>query len=401
MATDKNGKTLPKGITMRSDGRYMGRFTYAGERYTLYDEDNPKRLKKAMEDMRYELEHGIYGDGDKMILNKWFKIWIDEYKENKVKATTLAGYKSRYELYAKKKLGKMKLKDIKTIHIQKMYNEMLEKGMTVGSVKNLNIVLSNMFRFALHSDYILKNPCVGIDWPKESKEEVRVLSPEEQQRFLKAANGNRFETLYIVAFSTGLRVGELTGLTWDDIDFVNENLNVNKTLVYIYDEQEKRYVFRYQTPKTKGSTRCIPLIPETVKALKKYKLLQNARKIDLGDKWKPLEGFNNLIFTTGFGTPMQETFVRKRIHCLINKINKDEDKEAKKQERTSRKFELFSPHAMRHTFATRAFESGMEPQVVQYIMGHNSLTMTSRYTHIMEEKRKSEIQKIQESIKIS
>ena len=120
MAVDKNGKPLPKGVSPRADGRYMGRFTYAGERYTLYDDDNPKRLKKAMDDMRYELEHGLYGSSKNITLDKWLDEYLKTYKEPILKESTVNHYRLYYRLYIQPDMGKKYIKDIKGIHVQKL-----------------------------------------------------------------------------------------------------------------------------------------------------------------------------------------------------------------------------------------------------------------------------------------
>lgn len=134
MAKDKNGKQLPPGITLRSDGRYMGRFTHAGQRYTLYD-DNVKHLRKAMDDMKYELEHGLRGKIDNVTLDKWVKIWLTEYKQNAVKDSTYVLYQNYYTWYISPQIGKIKVKDIKNVHIQKMINSMRDKDLSQNTMK--------------------------------------------------------------------------------------------------------------------------------------------------------------------------------------------------------------------------------------------------------------------------
>lgn len=106
MAVDKNGKKLPAGITQRADGRYMGRFMYKGEQYTLYDKKSPKQLQKAMNDLRYELEHGLYANASKVNVENWFLTWMEEYKANTVKASTYSLYETYYNTYIKEKTGK-------------------------------------------------------------------------------------------------------------------------------------------------------------------------------------------------------------------------------------------------------------------------------------------------------
>lgn len=116
MALDKNGKELPKGITLRSDGRYMGRFTFKGETFTVYDR-NLKALKKKLTDRQYEVEHGIFAKEENITVEGWFNVWMKEYKENSVKIGTIISYKACFKNYICPMLGKKKLADVRPEHI--------------------------------------------------------------------------------------------------------------------------------------------------------------------------------------------------------------------------------------------------------------------------------------------
>ena len=119
MAVKKDIQNLPKGITLRADGNYMGRFSYYGERYTLYDKD-VKKLQKKLEELRYELEHGLYAKENKITIDDWFHTWIKEYKVPSVKRGTIGVYEDTYSSYIKKPLGKKKLKDLRPEQIQNL-----------------------------------------------------------------------------------------------------------------------------------------------------------------------------------------------------------------------------------------------------------------------------------------
>lgn len=119
MALDKNGKTLPKGITwIEKKQLYMGRFMYQGISYTLYDK-KLRDITKKLADKRYEVEHGLFGKADKLTLNTWFEIWLREYKVQKIKKTTLQNYLSLYNNHLRNGLGMRFLSQIKSIYIQR------------------------------------------------------------------------------------------------------------------------------------------------------------------------------------------------------------------------------------------------------------------------------------------
>lgn len=393
-AKEKNRKQLPPGVSRRKDGRYQGRFTYKGKRYTLYDKDL-KKLVKKISDMKYELEHGIQGDASNVIFDKWFQVWLNEYKKNIVKESTYISYEANYLHYVKPYIGNMKLEEIGTIDIQKLYNRLLELNLSVGTVELVNANLCNIFRQAVKSGLITKNPCSGVVIPREKKKEPRVLTMYEQTLFLQAIQGDFYETLYLLALFTGLRIGEVTGLTWDDIDFKNSFMVINRTLLYLKDPITKRYVFKFQTPKSSTSQRIIPLLDVLLNLLKEHQKKQFVLKKKMGEKWKPLKGFENLIFTTRFGTPVQEVYIVKKMDLITGRMNNLEYENAKREGRRPALMEKITPHTLRHSFATRAFEYGMTPKSVQEFLGHSNLNITMNlYTHVTLEKKFKEMNKM-------
>lgn len=394
-------KKLPQGITIRPDGRYMGRFTYAGERYTLYDNDNPKRLKKAMEDMRYELEHGLYGSGNKITLNKWFDEYINVYKTPVLKESTVNHYRLYYRLYIENSLGKKFIKDIKGIHIQKLYNELAAKGMKSNTIKKVANILHSALKQAVRENLIMSNPCESAVIPKTEKRERQVLTAEEQRCFLEfvksSARWGRYYPFFVTAFGTGMRIGELLALKWTDLDFKEKNISVSKTLQYIQMEGSRECRFVVQTPKTKQSTRTIPMLDNVAASLKAHKEAQRKDIIILGDIWQKSNNKDlcNLVFTTETGNPIDRNSINRTIKSIVEKINIQENERARKENRPAIIIPRFSAHSMRHSFATRCFEADIPPKMVQTFLGHSNLATTMDiYTHVVEENKKEEIQKI-------
>mgnify|MGYP003373835328 CR=1 FL=1 len=392
MAKDKNGKQLPPGVTQRPDGRYMGRFTYQGERYTLYDNSDPKRLRKAMEDKRYELEHGLRGKIDNVTVDKWAKIWLTEYKANSVKPSTYVLYTNRYTWYIAPQIGKLMVKDIKNAHIQKIVNSMKSQGYSRSTIKKAYAVISDMMNYAVKNDMIPKNPCTGVVIPKEEPRERRVMSAEEQEQFEEYMRGDPCETIFIVALYTGMRIGEVLGLTWDDVDFKNNQIRINKTLVCLQKGKGEKCTHAFQTPKTNSSIRTIPMVSKVSKAFKLHKWQQSTLRMETGKLFRPQAGFENLVFVSDSGSPLYETFVNRHLKKIVTEINERENEAAAKEKRKPVIFKSVSPHTLRHTFATRAFEKGMKPKTVQEILGHSSLNMTmDLYTHVTESTKAEEM----------
>lgn len=371
-------KKLPKGITLRADGYYMGRFTYYGERHTLYDKDI-KNLKKKLDDLRYELEHGLYAKESIITVNDWFHTWIDEYKKPTVKHGTVGVYEDTYDSYIKQPFGKKKLKDLRPEQIQNLYNTLNTQGFSRNTIELVSVVLSGMYKQAYKNQKIRMNPVPLATLPKmPERKERRVLTREEQKIFMETAKNHQYYYVFELALSTGMRSGELRGLEWEDIDFQNKMIHVRGTLV------QNRYGFYKDTPKTQSSYRDIPMLENVYNLLKQRKVQQSEQKILLGNHWKTLENLENLVITTSTGHPLGKGYLNNAIDTLTARIQKIQPD-----------FKELTPHTMRHTFATRCIENGMEPQVLKTILGHSKLSMTmDLYAHVLPDTKSKEIQKI-------
>lgn len=400
MAVDKNGKKLPAGITQRPDGRYMARFQYKGEQYTLYHKTSVKQLVKDMNNMKYELEHGLYASAKKVKVDDWYNAWMNEYKAHTVKKSTFDLYDTYYNIYIKNILGKKIIQDLKPIHIQKLYNDMAKRGLKENTIIKVNTIICSMLQQAVKNEMIFKNPCVSVDIPKTEKTEKQILSAEQQDEFLQFIRSSnrwkKYHTLFTVALGTGMRIGELLALNWSDIDYNEKTIEINKTLQYLYNKEKKKYEYVMQTPKTKTSKRIIPLLDSLAFLLKKHRKEQQELRMSLGDKWQPLnkEGFGNLVFTTEFGRPFDRNSINRAISSIVTEMNKKREK--------GNEFPNFSPHCFRHTFATRCFENGIPPKVVQEYLGHTTIQMTmDLYTHVMKETKQDEIKKLDNVFKLA
>lgn len=384
---------LPKGITLRKDGLYMGRFKYQNETYTIYGK-NLKKLEKQLSELRYEVTHGLKGKGDNMALNAWFEIWLYDYKSKTIKDSTMIRYEDQYKQNIKKQLGQKKLSQIKPIMLQRLFNQMVNDGYSTKTIADTYNVLHSMFKMALQNNIIFRNPCDAVILPKTTEKERRVLTIEEQKDVLEHAKGRVCEQQIRVALGTGMRAGELQGLTWDDIDFDKREIRVNKTLVYIRDRASGKYYFKFQTPKTKSGTRTIPMQEDVYNALKRQKVQIKEMQM-LASNWNQLPGFENLVFLNVTGRPRQGIDFRNDLLRIENAINKERKRVAEQEGTSYEPIAHIYPHCLRHSFATRCFEAGIDAKTVQNYLGHSSFAITmDLYTHVTEDKAHSEMQKL-------
>lgn len=375
---DRNGEELPKGISIKKNG-YEGRFQYQREKYWVNDSELKTCVKK-LNNLRYEVEHSLYTKKTNYTVDQWFIIWIREYKSLSSKEGTVQVYEDSYRNYIKKMLGSKKIKDISSVLIQKLYNDLFRNGYSTNTIEIVASVINGMYKQALRNKMIQDNPASLATIPRNNtiKKERRVMSSLEQNLLLDYAKGTVHYNLYLLSLATGMRSGEVRGLEWSDVDFKKKTIHVTGTLIYVNGK------YKRTTPKTLTSNRNIPMLDSVATMLKQQKQLLSELKLQLGDSFQPKKEFANLIFYNEHGDPINRDRYRKVLNSIIKKINQD-----------GHVFPGISPHTFRHTFATRCIEQGMKPNTLKTILGHSKLSMTmDLYAHVMPDDKSDEMQKI-------
>lgn len=376
MGKSLRGKELGAGITQRKDGLYQARFTNRfGKRQTVY--------AKTLNEIRYKLREEQCEDEkafnviDKnMTLDEWFEIWLNTCKKN-CRNSTKSSYITHYKR-VQKTLGWRKLTSLNLIILQDTFNELVSDNARRNSKK----ILVDMLNKAVDSDMLVKNVAKQLNTvvSKEEKNKKRVLTINETTIFLKYAEGRFYYNLFVLALETGMRVGELCGLSWEDVDFTKKVIEVRHTLCYF--SKDGKYTFELHDTKTNNGKRKIPLTTRAIQALKCQK---KQKQIIVMSGKTAREGFENLVFITKNNQPTQQFLIKECIDLIVNNINRD-----------NIAFEPFTPHTFRHTFATRAIEYGMTPKTLQSILGHGTLQMTmDLYCHVTETTMFDEMMKLE------
>ena len=406
-------RKLPKGITRCKDGRYQARYTCDGHRYSLYGRDveelalrleqaklQAEEKKKAVQQYQEmlllrEQERPRCG----LTLNQWYELWLNEYKCTTVKQGTVDSYRCMYEYYIRDTLGDKLLAEIRSDELQRFFNDMNRSGYSKSTLSLTSVVIGSMFRQAVKNDLIGRNPVDACTLPRGRKKvaERQALSERQQERLLEAAQGNPVEGILRLALGTGMRIGEITGLQWDDINWKKNELNVRTTLKQ-YRENRGFYL---DLPKTGSSARTIPLLPEMVRVLKEEQGKRKEEKKTAGTMWRPLPGMDQLVFLQKDGTPVSGQLVRQQLGRLIDGMNGICPSAVKRKSGNGNNraeaepMPHLTPHILRHTFATRAIERGIPPKVVQELLGHSSITMTlDLYTHVLPQTKAEEMKKL-------
>lgn len=379
MGKSIKGKELGKGITQRkSDGLYQGRFVNRfGKTQTIYA-SNLNELRKRMREEQYEDAKALNVVTKDVTLDEWYEIWMNTCKKN-CRNSTKESYATHYKRI-QKELGWRKLTSLNLIIMQNALNGLVSDN----ARKNTKKILVDMLEKAIDSDLLTKNVAKQLNTviSKEDKRERRVLTVSEAELFLGEAQSSYYYNLFVLALETGMRIGELCGLQWQDIDFEKKVLYVRHTLCYF--RKDGKYIFEMHDAKTKNGRRTIPLTTKALEALRRQRI-QKQKILFKGIETE--EQYRDLVFVTKNNRPTQQFIVQEAICAVVNRICK-----------VFPDYELFSPHCLRHTFATRAIENGMQPKTLQKILGHGSLQMTmDLYCHVTEDTLFTEMMKMEKA----
>lgn len=374
MAKRSEDNKLPKGISQRKTGLYMGRVMYHGESHTIYNRKLTD-LKKEMLELRYQLEHGTFVRASKITVDEWFEEWLTTYKAHTVKKGTLDTYRKHYHAYISPTLGKTRLEDIRAEHLQKLLNEMAEAELSECTIQLCYCILSGIFKQAYKSELIQKNPFALITKPKGTAGKEKICFTKEQQAYyMDYSKKSYLCNLFQLAICTGMRYGEIAGLLWSDVDFKARVIHVRHNLCDRIGGGHE-----IDTPKTRTSKRDIPMIDKAYDILKNQEIIYN----DLHGNIRAFEN-NNFVFSIGNNEPVSRKRVTHEIEVMLSNMKAD-----------GIDFPYFTFHSTRHTFATRCAESGMDLQVLKTILGHSSLAMTADlYSHVLPDKKMEAMQNV-------
>lgn len=336
-------------------------------------------VRNKLDNFKKQMLMGVLND-NKITVSTWFYTWLFDYRKQDLKPKSFQRYHGIYTKYIENTdLGNIKLNDLRTTHLQRYYKKLLNEKVTPATIEQINTKLKTCLGDAERQGYIQKNWCKLVTLPKKTiTKEVKVLTKEEQERFLKAINEHELELLYTLTLGTGLRIGEVLGLKWSDIDFNNSELQVNRSLqrTPIYENDKiVRYEIQETTPKTKNSFRTVPIPKNITKSLIEYKKEQYIH-ISLVE-----DDYNNkdYVFCDKLGKPIDDKRPGRNLKSILSSID----------------IEPIKFHALRHTYATRLFELGVPPKTVQHLMGHADIETTMNiYTKVMPEQKVKAVDKI-------
>lgn len=404
---DKNRVVLRKGESYReSDKRYFYRWSgKGGKRHSVYAKTLDD-LREKEKEIAKDISDGIKAEARNVTLNDIYKLW----KETKrgLKNTTFQNYCYMYEMFVKHAFGKSRIANIKKSDVKRFYNTLAdEKGLQSNTIDSIHTVVHQLFAVAIDDDYIRSNPSDNaIRELKKSREFITekrsALTDAQEKLFLdflkKTSTYRHWYPVFAVMVGSGLRVGEITGLRWQDIDLDNGIIDVNHTLVYyshriVKPGEKNGCYFAINSTKTPASKRRIPMLDYVREAFKMER--QNQEEIGI-ESTAVVDGYRGFIFVNRFGNVQHQGTLNKAIYRIIRDCNA-------KQINSGRELLLphFSCHSLRHTFATRMCEKGVNIKVIQDVMGHTDIATTMNiYTDATSDMKNQAFKLLNESLKI-
>lgn len=392
---DSKGRVLRVGESQNKQGRYIYKWTdCTGTRNTVYA-ITLVELREKEQKIQRDIQDGINSTSANMTLNQLFDLYMST--KSNIRETTRVLYLTYWSANIKPSiLSDMKISQIKQLHVKKWIIELKDKGAKTSSIKAYKTLLTSVFQFAVDNDYIRRNPCRNCDQDKAEPSTKTALTKRQQEKLVDfLENDDLYKVYYpliLFILNTGLRAGEVCGLTKDDIDMKKGVVHVRKQLGYrnIGDG----YQYYWQPLKTAAGHRDIPLTPAAKKAL----IMEKELDFALGRRAKEQEvaGRSGIVFINNRGMALNSYSIDGTIKRIISVYNQRESKEAETENREPELLPHISVHILRHTFCTRSVESGINIKTVQYLMGHSEIATTLNiYTHVNAEQVKSEMKKLE------
>ena len=368
-------KRRPQGdgtIRKRSDGRWEARIIigHKNDGTPIYKSAFAKTQKSALKQLHQLLD--LYRDVDlteecRMTLGEWMDKWLDEYMIFAIRESTLDSYRAMVKNQVKPFIGNKRLASLTTADMQKFYNKIKKEGrvrehpvhgkaLADSMVRGVHMMLHEALDMAVKERLLAKNPTNGTTIPKCNYPEKQILGDNQLETFLEAIKGQEYWCdFFYVEVMTGLRRGEICGLKWQDIDFEEDKLHVNRSV-----SVKRGGGLNIGETKTETGVRCIQLPPSVAELLKN-------RKQTAITEWVFPAFLNH-------EQPINPQAAYRKLKVILKNAE----------------LPLIRFHDLRHTFATHATQGGVDPKTLAGILGHTNASFTlDTYTHVTSDMQKS------------
>lgn len=374
-------------------GKWKGKFEIGydargNRKFKSCTGNSEREVRLLLKDLMEKHHAGIDVSSKSIKVGEYFDKWFYDNAIYGLRASTSQSYEMIIRRHIKPHIGNIVFANLNDDDIKEFYRFLYDNGKLNGkgglspkTVENIHLVISSCINYALKRGEIIRNPLLTVKLMREGKKEVEVFTRDEQEKIIEECKNHYYGMAIKFDFYTGLRAGELLGLTWDCVNFDKNTVRINKQVQRNknFDKRADNKTilgFVYNT-KTETSTRTIKILRPLMKELKEYKIKQTALKKRIDKDY-----YNyNLVFPredgyfTDAGTFL-DVFTRMQKKLEISPRN---------------------VHAIRHTFATRMLERGVQPIVVSRLLGHASIKITHDiYGHVIQDFAEQELEKMEE-----
>jgi integrase len=333
-----------------------------------------KEAEKALSELIVKIEKGDYFVSDDMTFKEYLEKWLQEYCANNLSYKTNVTYKQIIDTYIVPRLGNIKLDKLKPLDLQSLYNYM-QKDLELSGTTALRChgVINIALKHAVQWQLLNKNVALSVQAPKKSKSEIKVLTAEKTNALLERMHHLTLYLPVLLSVTTGMRRGEVLGLTWDNVNLSSGEITVEKQL------QKVDETYEFVTPKTARSRRKITMLKYTIPILKDIKKRQMEYKLLLGSSYDD----KNLVCCKTNGEPYDPDYVSRNFLRQMTKIAAELD------------IPRIRFHDLRHTHATMLLSQNIHPKIVSERLGHSSIGITlDTYSHVLPDMQKEAAEKL-------
>lgn len=368
-------------IRQRPDGTWEARITVGvnpgtgkPDRRSIYGKTQ-QEVRKKMTELQREVDSGTYRTPEKTTVRQWMDEWMKTFCRPKVKPLTYSTYEVAIKTHINPALGALRLQELKGLHVQRLYNGMIDKGLSAKTVKNVSAILHKSLSTAQKQGLLQANPCDAAELPKLKHTEIKPLTDSEIPLFLKAIEGDTMGNAFALCLFAGLREGECLGLSWKQVDFNRKQITISQQLQREKVKGGKYYI----ADSTKsGKPRVIEPPEIAFQYLRAEKNRQARNRLAAGPMW---DNPWDLVFTNELGRYL----IFQTFHTHFKKVAESIGRPDAR------------PHDLRHTAATVAIASGSDVKSVQDLLGHATASFTLNvYAHTSAQMKKDTAARMQD-----
>lgn len=345
-------------VYQRKDGRWEAAITLeGGHRKRIYGKTRREVQNKLSEALHAQQQGRLVAEPAQRV-NDYLKHWLEDQVRMSVRPRTYESYALNVRRVSKH-IGEIRLNKLAPGHVQHCYAELLKEGLSPRSVNQAHRVLRAALRQAVKWGLIAQAPTAAVAPPRPGRREMQPLTPKQVHALFASTEGSHLHALWVLLCTTGLRIGEATGLEWRHVDLSSGVLTIEQTVQW---QQGKGLVF--VEPKTGRSRRSVHMASHAVEILRHHRDRQKLAWGAAGRTWND----NVLVFCTRSGLPLAPSNVGRSLHRHLERAG----------------LPRVRVHDLRHTAATYLLSLGTHPKKVQELLGHSSILLTlDTYSHVL------------------